>query len=158
MMTNIAAASYTLAAVAYLVLGVLLLTSWRGRLHGMVLPIACLLSVLWAAALAYQASHDFALSLVTDILEIARNAGWSAFLITLLGLNRDGFFNGRMNPAMSHYRGVVCGVRYCRFLCAWKPWHFSSAHVRLYQQYHYQCGNGAARNDTGGAAVQKHAG
>ena len=94
MMTNIAAASYTLAAVAYLVLGVLLLTSWRGRLHGMVLPIACLLSVLWAAALAYHASHDFALSLVTDILEIARNAGWSAFLITLLGLNRDGFFNG----------------------------------------------------------------
>lgn len=101
MVTNIAAASYTLAAVAYLVLGVLLLTSWRGRLHGMVLPIACLLSVLWAAALAYHASHDFALSLVTDILEIARNAGWSAFLITLLGLNRDGFFNGRMNPAMS---------------------------------------------------------
>ena len=78
----------------------LLLTSWRGRLHGMVLPIACLLSVLWAAALAYHASHDFALSLVTN-LEIARNAGWSAFLITLLGLNRDGFFNGRMNPAMS---------------------------------------------------------
>ncbi len=100
MVTNIAAASYTLAAVAYLVLGVLLLTSWRGRLHGMVLPIACLLSVLWAATLAYQAAHSFALSLLTDILEIARNAGWSAFLITLLGLNRDGFSKGRVNPAM----------------------------------------------------------
>jgi uncharacterized membrane protein required for colicin V production len=101
MVTSIAAVSYTLAAVAYLVLAVLLMTSWRGRLHGVVLPSACLLSALWAAALAYQASQNHSLSLLTDILEIARNAGWSVFLISLLGLNRTGFFPGNMNPAMS---------------------------------------------------------
>ncbi|PTR14123.1 putative PEP-CTERM system histidine kinase [Nitrosospira sp. Nsp2] len=116
MVTSIAAVSYTLAAVAYLVLAVLLLTSWRGRLQGIVLPIACLLSVLWAAALAYQASQDRPLSLLTDLLEITRNAGWSAFLITLLGLNRDAFFTGRVNPAMSIivslYVGCVIAALY----------------------------------------------
>ena len=101
MVTSIATVSYTLAAAAYLVLAVLLLTSWRGRLHGIVLPVACLLSVVWAGMLAYEASQHHPLSLLTDILEIARNAGWSAFLIILLGLNRDGFFTGKMNSAMS---------------------------------------------------------
>src|SRR5690554_7161307 len=28
--------------------------SWRGRSHGLVLPVACLLSALWAAVLAYH--------------------------------------------------------------------------------------------------------
>ena len=51
----------------------------------MVLPIACLLSALWAATLAYQANQASPLSLLTDVLEILRNAGWSAFLIILLG-------------------------------------------------------------------------
>jgi putative PEP-CTERM system histidine kinase len=85
MLTNIATASYTLAAVAYLFLAVLLLTSWRGRLHGMVLPVACLLSVIWAAALAFQTTQTVSLGVLADILEILRNAGWSAFLLVLLG-------------------------------------------------------------------------
>jgi putative PEP-CTERM system histidine kinase len=85
MLTGIATASYTMAAVAHFFLAILLLTSWRGRLHGMVLPIACLLSALWAATLAYQANQASPLSLLTDVLEIMRNAGWSAFLIILLG-------------------------------------------------------------------------
>jgi putative PEP-CTERM system histidine kinase len=125
MVTSIAAVSYTLAAVAYLVLAVLLLTSWRGRLHGVVLPFACLLSVLWAAALAYEASQGRSLSLLTDILEIARNAGWSAFLITLLGLNRDGFFTGKMNPAMSIivalYVGCVIAAFYAHGNFSFSP-------------------------------------
>jgi putative PEP-CTERM system histidine kinase len=116
MVTSIAAVSYTLAAVAYLVLAMLLMTSWRGRLHGVALPSACVLSALWAAALAYQASQNHSLSLLTDILEIARNAGWSAFLISLLGLNRNGFFPGKMNPAMSIivalYMGCVIAAVY----------------------------------------------
>lgn len=85
MLTGIATASYTMAAVAHFFLAILLLTSWRGRLHGMVLPIACLLSALWAATLAYQANQASPLSLLTDVLEIMRNAGWSVFLIILLG-------------------------------------------------------------------------
>jgi len=85
MLISIATASYTIAAVAYLFLTVLLLTSWRGRLHGMVLPVACLLSVIWAAALAFQATQTASLGVLPDILEVLRNAGWSAFLLVLLG-------------------------------------------------------------------------
>jgi putative PEP-CTERM system histidine kinase len=84
MLINIATASYTIAAVAYLFLAVLLLTSWRGRLHGIVLPVACLLSVIWAAALAFQTAQTASLGVLPDILEILRNAGWSAFLLILL--------------------------------------------------------------------------
>lgn len=85
MLTSIAAFSYSLTAVAFLSLSVLLLTSWRGRLHGMVLTVACLLTALWAAAIAYQAAWGNPFSLPTDILEILRNAGWSIFLLLLLG-------------------------------------------------------------------------
>ncbi|MDN5752874.1 MAG: PEP-CTERM system histidine kinase PrsK, partial [Nitrosospira sp.] len=103
MSTTIAAASYATAAVAHFFLALLLLTSWRGRLHGIVLPIACLFSALWATTLAYQAAQATPLSLLTDVLEILRNAGWSAFLITLLGLHRrgDSSSTSRIRPAVA---------------------------------------------------------
>jgi putative PEP-CTERM system histidine kinase len=102
MLTSIATASYTMAAVAHCFLAVLLLTSWRGRLHGVVLPVACLLSALWAATLAYQATQAPHLSLLTDVLEILRNAGWSAFLIMLLGPYREGPSSAlRVRPAVA---------------------------------------------------------
>ena len=103
MLTSIATASYAMAAVAHSFLAILLLTSWRGRLHGIVLPIACLFSALWAAALAYQATQTSPLSLLTDVLEILRNAGWSAFLITLLGPYRQMDFSSipRVRPAVA---------------------------------------------------------
>ena len=85
MLTSIAAYSYFTAAVAYLFLGGLLLTSWRGRLHGIVLTLACLLAALWAGTVGYQVATGRSLSLLTDILEILRNAGWSVFLVMLLG-------------------------------------------------------------------------
>ena len=85
MLTNIAAYSYAMAASAFLVLFLLLLTSWRGRMHGMALTIACLLTALWAAAIAFQAALGNPLSLLTDILEVLRNAGWSIFILMLLG-------------------------------------------------------------------------
>ncbi|HSC37801.1 MAG TPA: XrtA/PEP-CTERM system histidine kinase PrsK, partial [Chitinophagaceae bacterium] len=90
MLTSIATISYTLAALAHLFLAALLLTSWRSRSHGLVLPAACLFSTLWAAVLAYHGADIPPLSILTDILEIIRNAGWSVFLITLLGLYRQG--------------------------------------------------------------------
>lgn len=84
MLMNVAAYSYSIAAVAFLFLSGLLLTSWRGRLHGIRLTVACLLSALWAATVAYQVAWGRPLSFLTDILEISRNAGWSIFLIMLL--------------------------------------------------------------------------
>src|SRR5665647_1753311 len=89
MLTNIAVFSYATAAVAFVFLSILLLTSWRGRLHGMMLTVACLLTALWALTVAYQVARGRPLSLLAVILEILRNAGWAVFLIMLLGSFRQ---------------------------------------------------------------------
>lgn len=85
MLSSIAVFSYAIAAVAFLALFVLLLTSWRGRMHGMALTVACLLTALWAATIAFQAAVGNPPSLLTDSLEILRNAAWSVFVLMLLG-------------------------------------------------------------------------
>ncbi len=84
MLTTIATAGYVTAAVAYFLLFILLLTSWRGHLYGLLLAIACLVSVFWAAAIAGQLYWDYPPVFLIEILEIFRNAGWSIFLIALL--------------------------------------------------------------------------
>jgi putative PEP-CTERM system histidine kinase len=84
-LTNIAVFSYALAAAGFLVLGLPLLWSWRGRTHGAALTLACLLTVLWSGAIAWQAAHLILWSRLTGVLEILRDAGWSAFLVALLG-------------------------------------------------------------------------
>lgn len=85
----IGTASYATAAVAFLFLFLLLVTSWRGRLQGMLLALACLSTALWAAAAAYLAARPGAAVLTTETLEILRNALWFAFLMVLLGYSRQ---------------------------------------------------------------------
>lgn len=84
MLKNIATFSYSLAAIAFFCQSMLLLTSWRGRIHGMALTVACLLSAFWAAMVAYQIGQGTVFSLFTSILEILRNAAWTFFLLMLL--------------------------------------------------------------------------
>ena len=85
MLTGIATYSYGIAAVAFFMLTVLLLTSWRARIFGTALTVACVMTAFWAASIAYQTVRGLYLPLLTDILEILRNAGWSIFLLMLLG-------------------------------------------------------------------------
>ena len=107
MLASIAIVSYVTAAAAYLFLSVLLLTSWRGRLHGMALTIACLLSVLWAATIAYQtASQGRPISLLTDFLEILRNAGWTTFLVMLLEPFK------KINPPQRIRPAIIFGIAF----------------------------------------------
>ena len=79
--------SYTSAALSFAVLFVLLATSWRGRLQGVMLVYAVVVSVLWAvlaAYLSYTGISNRALFALYDSLEIVRNAVWFAFLLKLL--------------------------------------------------------------------------
>ena len=85
MLTSIAAYSYGIASVAFFFLTFLLLTSWRARIFGTTLTVACVMSAFWAASITYQAASGIYLPLLTDILEILRNAGWTIFLLMLLG-------------------------------------------------------------------------
>ncbi|QAU35388.1 XrtA/PEP-CTERM system histidine kinase PrsK [Janthinobacterium sp. 17J80-10] len=83
MLTTIAASSYASAALAFLFLSLLLLTSWRGRLHGMAITTTCLLSAGWAASLAWQAATAAPFSLLSQCMELLRGVAWCTFLFVL---------------------------------------------------------------------------
>ncbi|WP_296951575.1 XrtA/PEP-CTERM system histidine kinase PrsK [uncultured Massilia sp.] len=84
-MTNIAASSYTLAAIGFLVLGLPVLSGWRGRAQRGALSLACLATAAWAAALAWDASRQVLWSPLGGMLEVVRDGAWSLFLVALLG-------------------------------------------------------------------------
>ncbi|MCC2973031.1 XrtA/PEP-CTERM system histidine kinase PrsK [Massilia sp. IC2-476] len=83
-LTSIAAYSYVLVAVCFLVLGAPLAVRQRRR-HDIALGLACLSSVLWGATLAWEASVGTPVSALADSAELLRNASWSAFLLVLRG-------------------------------------------------------------------------
>ena len=77
--------SYAAAAVAFLFLFALLVLSWRGRIHGAVLALACLTSATWAALMALQAWNRDSALLSAEVLEPLHKSVWIAFLIMLIG-------------------------------------------------------------------------
>ncbi len=83
-LTSIAAYSYALVAVCFLVLGAPLAVRQRRR-HDVALGLACISSVLWGATLAWGASTGRMWSPMTDCAELLRNASWSVFLLVLRG-------------------------------------------------------------------------
>ena len=84
MLTSVGIISYASATIAFLLLSALLVTSWRGRLHGIALTISCLIAMIWAGAISIQLASEYPLPILTDILEILRSGCWSFFLILLL--------------------------------------------------------------------------
>jgi putative PEP-CTERM system histidine kinase len=84
-LTSITSFSYAVAALAFLLLSVLLVTTWRGRAHGWVLTSASAITAVSSALLAWEAMSGSPWSVLTDSFEILRNGAWSAFLIILIG-------------------------------------------------------------------------
>nr|AEQ20539.1 putative PEP-CTERM system histidine kinase [uncultured bacterium CSLC3] len=107
MAISIGTLSYAAAAAAFLFLFLLLVTSWRGRLQGMLLATASLCNAMWAGAEAYLAARPDTSLLPTDVLEVVRSAVWFAFLIVLLGYSRQ-----KVEPLRRVAAGLAafCGV------------------------------------------------
>ncbi len=82
-MSYIGAGSYLLCAVLFLFLSLLLVTSWRGRLQGALLALACGVTTVWAAVIAYAAVNAVPVAVVEG-LEILRDGLWLIFLSRLL--------------------------------------------------------------------------
>ena len=82
---SIGTISYAAAAAAFMFLFVLLVTSWRGRLQGMLLAAASLGTIAWAVVLAYLSARPNTIGLSAAVVEVIRNAVWFAFLMVLLG-------------------------------------------------------------------------
>jgi putative PEP-CTERM system histidine kinase len=86
-MLNLGAISYGLAAVGFLVLTLLLAISWEGRGQGIRLIVACGVTFVWAAVLAFvSALPQLPLALVT-LAEFLRDGAW---LVVLTGLISGG--------------------------------------------------------------------
>jgi len=75
---------YSAAALAFFVLAVLLLTSWRGKTQGGMLLFAALITSIWAAVLAIQAAYQIIPVVLVWAAEALRTFAWLAFLIRLL--------------------------------------------------------------------------
>lgn len=114
-MTSIASFSYAVAALAFLLLSVLLVTTWRGRAHGWVLTFAAALTSLSSALLAWEAMSGSASSVLTDSVEILRNGAWSAFLIIVIGHfhEQDSRLPYRLRPTL-----FLIGIFYLVFFGA----------------------------------------
>jgi putative PEP-CTERM system histidine kinase len=75
---------YAADAFAMAVLGLLLLTSWRGRLQGGLLLLAVVVSVVWALLLAVQTQWQLVPVQVIWAAEAARIVAWCLFLLGVL--------------------------------------------------------------------------
>ncbi|MES2900207.1 MAG: XrtA/PEP-CTERM system histidine kinase PrsK [Pseudomonadota bacterium] len=82
-MTGIATLSYSIAALSFLILSVLLLTGWRGRKHAPLLAVATVTTCAWSALLAWHAQRGLPLSIWSEALGVLRCAAWTAFLVIL---------------------------------------------------------------------------
>ena len=84
MTDQIASIGYTLAGIMFLGLTGLLLTRWRGRLHGIWLPLAAIASVGWAIFLA-RAMSDTRTGLVeVFVAELVFSGAWILMLYQIL--------------------------------------------------------------------------
>lgn len=75
--------SYGTACLAFLVLLVMLVTSWRGRAAGRRLIVAVTMTAAWAAGLAWHAGNPEAPLMLVYTLEILRDGAWIAVVLGL---------------------------------------------------------------------------
>jgi len=75
--------SYAAATVAYLILALLLVTSWRGRLQGMLFTLATLATCGWALLILVGYFTAIDLTWIFS-LEAVRNTLWALFFLALL--------------------------------------------------------------------------
>lgn len=86
---SIGTISYSLGALAFLLLTLMLVTGWRGRLQGGLLLAACAGTTVWALVLALQ-SHLSLSGTVIQFAETLKDVLWFAFLLKLLSTVQGG--------------------------------------------------------------------
>jgi putative PEP-CTERM system histidine kinase len=82
--TSIGVTSYTLAAAAYLIFAILLVTGWRRRSEGGLLVLATSVTILWAAVHASWAGWRLPPAGLVQMLETLHLLVWFVFLFGIL--------------------------------------------------------------------------
>ena len=102
---SIGVLGYSFSAMLLFFLGVLLLTSWRGRIEGAYLVTAVMVTCLWAVASVFLQIKEEPLTVITyHILEVGRYVAWFVFLFRLLKALREA---GGNDGGLLHYAPVV---------------------------------------------------
>jgi putative PEP-CTERM system histidine kinase len=101
---DIGAISHATAMAAFLLLMLLVVLSWRQGYIGAWLTAACAVTALWAGVAAWNDWTGGELGLAVLVLDVLRTAGWIAFLLSLLFLDRQG---GTMAPAWLATVGAI---------------------------------------------------
>jgi putative PEP-CTERM system histidine kinase len=96
-MLDLGFVSYGLAATSFLILTLLLLTSWQGRSQGARLVVACAVTSAWAALLAFG-SHRVDLTL--PMVMLAESLRYGAWFIVLTGLTGSVGLAGGLSRAV----------------------------------------------------------
>lgn len=112
---SISAASYAIAAAAYLLLTAMLATCWRGRLQGGLLLMAAGLTTLWAGVNAWQLAWRTLPTALIWSLEVLHMGVWLLFLWQLLPLELR---------TQRHARWVRDGGFGLGLLLLMQPWAF----------------------------------
>lgn len=80
---------YLASTLGFLILAVILKTSWQGRIQGAILIVAALINAVWSAILAYTDYVHQANAPLIAIIELVRVGGWLAFLYVLILFNEQ---------------------------------------------------------------------
>ena len=83
-MSEFGAFGYAIVGGLYVILTILLLTSWRGRAIGGYLIAACLISIVWSGVLMTQSSQGSFNPFALFVVEVLRTGAWITFLVRLL--------------------------------------------------------------------------
>lgn len=86
---NIGTVSYSISALTFVLLTLLLFASWKRGWVGAWLIAASVLTAAWSVSTAYGYSADGGNRLVTNILEVLRGGGWLLFLAGVLSKTWD---------------------------------------------------------------------
>ena len=92
--------TYGLSALAYIVLSVLLLTSWRGRLQGALLLVACAVAAAWSLVMTYHAALGYPNSDLVFVAELLRDMAWIVFLVRLLSPKSNDTFEWQLSSGV----------------------------------------------------------
>jgi putative PEP-CTERM system histidine kinase len=105
---NIAAYTYSIAALAFLSLTVFVLAGGRSRRHAPLLSAASLITTLWAASLAWEATGTHPMPALARTLGLLRSGAWTTFLIVLIGnfQKENGWLPFRLHPSLALMAGA----------------------------------------------------
>jgi len=88
-MNNLLFIGYSIAALGFFVLALMLATAWRGRREGGLLLAAAVASLLWAGVATYHVSGTYLSSRYVVAAELLRDVFWLWFLLAVLGHGRE---------------------------------------------------------------------